>query len=78
MWVGELVSDEPMAASKTLPVTLRRIRRAYRTVAGPMVLLVTLVSLLVVESILSPTDGTLLLTVSLVGSGLIGWAVPAR
>lgn len=57
---------------------LRSIQRVYRTVAGPLVLLVLLVSVLVAESIIPPTDGTLVLTLALVASGLIGWALPAR
>jgi len=67
-----------MVPTDALRDTCRRLQRVYRTVAGPLVLLVLLVSVLVAESIIPPTDGTLVLTVSLVASGLVGWAVPAR
>lgn len=67
-----------MSVSQSLPATFRSLLRIYRTIAAPMVLLITLTSILIAESIITPTDATLVLTLSMVGGGLISWAVPGH
>jgi hypothetical protein len=76
--VGYLGVFEPMTPTDFFPATHENSQRIYRSGAGLLVFFVLLMSFLVVESIITPTVGTLLLTIPLGGGALIGFAAANR